>query len=229
VGKPENEATAKESGSYFTMFLNRIGAVFLAPDATFSQIVSGKIGFWEPLALILLLIGIEGAVLASFAVRVISAVTNAIGPVTGITSVSFLAFVPSVLITVMIIGFLLVWIIVAGIAHLIARYVFRGRGSYVQLLKLYGYALVPYSLVILGTVIIGINWATWPFAIFLNVVATFWIVLLMSVAVKHNYGIDVGKAFISSFIGPMLAWLIVIGIFWLWLLVAIGSFAGGFV
>jgi hypothetical protein len=129
----------------------------------------------------------------------------------------------------MIIGFLLVWLIAAGIAHLIARYVFRGRGSYVQLLKLYGYALVPYSLVILSTVIIGINWATWPFAIFLNVVATFWIVLLMSVAVKHNYGIDVGKAFISSFIGPMLAWLIVIGIFWLWLLVTIGSFAGGFV
>jgi len=32
----------------------------------------------------------------------------------------------------------------------------------------------------------------------------FWGVLLMAVAVKHNYKVDIGKGFISSFIGPML-------------------------
>jgi hypothetical protein len=96
-------------------------------------------------------------------------------------------------------------------------------------MKLYGYALVPYSLVILGTVLVGLSWTTWPFAVFFSIVTTFWVVLLMAVAVKSNYKIDIGKGFISSFIGPMLVWLIIVGIFWAWMILIIRSFTGGMV
>jgi hypothetical protein len=133
------------------------------------------------------------------------------------------------MILMMVIVTLISWVIVSGIAHLIARYVFKGQGSYVQLMKLYGYTFVPYSLVILGTVLVELSWTTWLIAVFLSVVTTFWVVLLMAVAVKHNYGIDIGKAFISSFIGPMLLWLLIVGLSWVWILIALRSFTGGLV
>lgn len=227
--KTESQTVAKESGSAFASFLNRIGGVFLAPDATFNQIISSRIGFWEPLILILLLVGIEGAVLASFAVRMLSAIMNSLGAISSGAPLGFLAVLPTIMIIVMIVSFLILWIIVAGIAHLIARFVFGGRGFFLQLLKLYGYSFAPYSLAILGTVLVGISWTTWPLAIFLNIAATFWIVVLMTSAVKHNYDIDTGKAFISSFIGPMLVWLVTVGIFWVWILLLMSSFAGGVV
>jgi hypothetical protein len=225
--KTQSQTAAKGSGSVFASFLNRIGGVFLTPDTTFNQIISSRIGFWEPLILILLLIGIEGAVLASFAIRVLSAIMGSLGPVASSTSLGFLTVLPAMMIIMMIASFLILWIIVAGIAHLIARFVFGGRGSFVQLLKLYGYSFAPYSLAILGTVFVGISWITWPLAVFLNIAATFWVVVLMTSAVKHNYDIDTGKAFISSFVGPMLVWLIIVGIFWLWILLLMNSFAGG--
>ena len=219
----------KESRSLFTSFVNRVGGTFLAPDDTFNQIITGKVSFWESFLLVLMLIVVECAVVSSFAYRFVSAVTNALNPVTGgMFSSSLMSIVFVSIIFAMIIATLIFWVIVAGIAHLIAKYIFRGQGSYIQLMKLYGYTLVPYSLVILGTVLIGLSWTTWPIAIFFNVVAIFWVVLLMAVAVKHNYGIDIGKGFISSFIGPMLLWLLIMGLFWAWMLLALRSFTGGF-
>jgi hypothetical protein len=227
--KPESQASKKGSGSYFTSFMTRIGGVFLAPDATFNQIITEKIGFAEPLVLILLLVGIQGAIMASFAQRVISAITSALGPVTGSADLGFLGIIPWIMLVVMVIAVLIGWIVIAGIAHLSARYLFRGTGSFTQLLKLYGYSLAPMSLVILGTVLIGISWVALPLTQFLCTAAVFWIVILMTAAVKQNYSLDTGKAFISSFIGPLIAWLIIVGIFWIWIWLAISSFAGGLV
>jgi hypothetical protein len=218
----------KESRSFFTSFVNRVGGTFLAPDDTFNQIITGKVSFWESFLLVLMLIVVECAVVSSFAYRIVSAVTNALNPLTGgMFSSSFMSIVFVSMIFAMIIATLIFWVIVAGIAHLIAKYIFRGQGSYIQLMKLYGYTLVPYSLVILGTVLIGLSWTTWPIAIFFSIVTVFWVVLLMAVAVKHNYGIDIGKGFISSFIGPMLLWLLIMGLFWAWMLLTLRSFTGG--
>lgn len=218
----------KESRSFFTPFINRLGGIFLAPDETFNQIITGKVSFWEPFLLVLMLIVVECAVVSSFAYRMVSAVTDVLNPLTGgMFPSSFVGIVFVSMIFAMIIATLIFWVIVAGIAHLIAKYIFRGQGSYIQLMKLYGYTLVPYSLVILGTVLIGLSWTTWPIAIFFSIVTIFWVVLLMAVAVKHNYGIDIGKGFISSFIGPMLLWLLIMGLFWAWILLTLRSFTGG--
>lgn len=223
-------ATKKERSSFFTSFLNRIGGVFLAPDATFSQIITERIGFWEPLMLMILLVAIEGAVIASFAYRVFSAFVNAMGIFSGgVADAGFFTLAIAIMISVMIFGTLIGWVILAGIAHVSAKYIFRGEGSFVQLMKLYGYTLIPISLVILSTVLMAISWVAWPLTLFLNIVATFWIVLLMAVAVKHNYKIDIGKAFISSFIGPMTIWLIIVGIMWAWMWLLIHSLTGGIV
>jgi hypothetical protein len=164
---------------------------------------------------------------ASFAIRIISAIALVFTPLTGTLSLDFLYVIVWIALVGVLIGALILWVILAGIAHLFARYVFRGQGSFVQLMKLYGYALAPASLVILSTVLLGISWVTWPFVQFLNVAAMFWIVLLMAVAVKHNYGLDIGKAFISSFIGPMVVQLVIMGIFWTWMWLYITSLAGG--
>jgi hypothetical protein len=51
----------------------------------------------------------------------------------------------------------------------------------------------------------------------------------MTTATKQNYGIDTGKAFISSFIGPMLVWLLITGILWAWIWTVISTFTGGFI
>ena len=224
------EAPKIERKPYFTSLLNRIGGVFLAPDATFNQIIADRIGFLEPLILMIMLVAIEGAVIASFAYRVFSAVVNAIGLLTGAGSTAgFFTFAVAIIVFVMIFGTLIAWIILAGIAHATAKYIFRGKGSFVQLMKLYGYTLVPISLMILSTMLVAISWVSWPLVLFLNIVATFWIVLLMAVAVKHNYNIDIGKAFISSFIGPMTVWLIIAGLMWAWMWLIIHSLTGGIV
>jgi hypothetical protein len=230
MGNVSGEPPNRESRFVFTSFVNRVGGVFLAPETTFNQIIMGRVSFWEPLLLLLMMVLIEGAVVSSFAYRIVSAVGNALSPLTGGTfAFGFVSVVFVFVVLMMVVAALIFWVIVAGIAHLIAEYVFRGRGSYVQLLKLYGYSFVPYSLAILGTVLVGLSWTTWPIAIFLSIVTTFWVVLLMAVAVKHNYGIDIGKAFMSSFIGPMLLWLLIVGLSWVWMLATLGSFTGGLV
>jgi hypothetical protein len=225
--KTEQETPRPAQEPYFLSFLNRIGGVFLAPDSTFTQIITQKLSIIEPLMLIILLVGIEAGIMASFAYRIFSAFATAFSSVTGTSTIGFFAFIPWIMLTMMIISTLIAWLILAGTAHISAKYIFKGTGSYTQLLKLYGYAFIPYSLMILSTLLIGISWVLWPISAFLNIITVFWIIILMTTAVKQNYGIDTGKAFISSFIGPMLLWLLIVGIFWTWIWLITSSFMGG--
>jgi hypothetical protein len=228
--KSSTEPAVKPRRPFFASFVNRIGGMFLAPDDTFSQILTEKVSFWEPFLLIVMLVAIECGIVSSFAYRVFSAIAGLMNPFAGATMpLGLVNVIFASMVFAMILGALIFWVIIAGIAHLVARYIFRGQGSFTQLMKLYGYAFVPYSLVILGTVLVGLSWTTWPLAVFFSITTTFWVVLLMAVAVKHNYKIDIGKGFISSFIGPMLLWLIIVGISWVWMLLIIRSFTGGIV
>jgi hypothetical protein len=141
--KQSTETPKKRTGASSVSFMNKIGGVILAPDATFPEIITEGTGFWEPLLLLVLLFAIQGAVQASFAYRVFSAFASALGPMTsGFITGSWFSIVVLSMIVATIVGVLIFWVIVAGIAHLCAKYVFRGEGSFVDLMKLYGYSFL---------------------------------------------------------------------------------------
>ncbi|MBS7633383.1 YIP1 family protein [Candidatus Bathyarchaeota archaeon] len=219
----------KPTGSTISRVLTRIGGVLLAPESTYQQVIANKISFWEPLIVVLLLVGVQTAIIASFCYRVIAAIEESLTSITGAIPLGLFSFFAAIVFMGAILVTLAMWVLLALIAHIIARHVFKGQGSFGQLMKLYGYSTIPCSLQILGLTLFGINWVLWPILVFFHVVALFWIVILMSIAVKQNYNIDAGKAFIASFVGPMTVWLIITGVLWAWVWFTISSFTGGFI
>jgi hypothetical protein len=224
----EEEKTASKAtiSSYFTGFLNRLGGTLLDPGKTFEQIIAEKRGFLEPLLIVFLSHGIQGAIIGSFIVRIILAIYALLGEWIGEAPSGLIVSIPIITFFVAFVGTLILWVILAGIAHLCAKYIFKGAGSFGQLLKLYGYASVPYSLIILATVLIGVNFTLSPLSLILGLTAIFWMVLIMVVAVDTTYKIGSGKAFISSFVGPMIVLLILFIALWL-ILLGIAAMFGG--
>ena len=154
----EEEKTASKVtiSSYFAGLLSRLGGTLLDPGKTFEQIIAEKRGFLEPLLVVFLSHGIQGAIIGSFIVRIILAIYAFLGEWLGEAPVGLIVSIPIITFFVAFVGTLILWAILTGIAHLCAKYIFKGAGSFGQLFKLYGYASVPYSLVILATVLIGI-------------------------------------------------------------------------
>ncbi|MDH7563470.1 MAG: Yip1 family protein [Candidatus Bathyarchaeota archaeon] len=219
----------KPTESAISRVFTRIGGVLLAPESTYQQVIANKISFWEPLIIVLLLIGVQTAVVVSFCYRAVTAIAESLSSITGAIPLGFFSFFAVIAFIGVILVTLVVWTLVALIAHIIARHIFNGQGSFGQLMKLYGYSTIPWSLQILGTVLFGVSWVLWPMLVFFHIVALFWIVTLMSIAVRQNYNIDAGKAFIASFVGPMTVWLIITGILWAWIWFTISSLTGGVV
>ncbi|MCJ7768504.1 hypothetical protein MUP79_08955 [Candidatus Bathyarchaeota archaeon] len=72
--------------------------------------------------------------MSSFAYRVISAITGLVNPLTGATlPLGFVNVILARIIFMMVIGALIFWVIIAGIANLVARYIFRDQGSRAQI------------------------------------------------------------------------------------------------
>ncbi|NWG08754.1 MAG: YIP1 family protein [Nitrososphaerales archaeon] len=216
-----------KASSSFVRFLDRLGGALIEPRKTFYDMLAEKGGIIEPLLLVVLFFGLQGALVGVFLFRLLSPITpfmSFIGAEQSMTLQTFLLTIPVITTVSWVIIALLLWIISAGIAHLCAKYIFKGRGSYTQLLTLYGYASVPSSLVILGMILVGLNvFSFFVFFMFLSIVAAFWTVVILVVAVERCYLIDPGQAFISSFIVPLavyLAFLALIG----WLFLALGGF-----
>lgn len=224
----EEEKISSKIGakSYFRGFLNTLGGTLLDPRGTFEQIITDKRGFLEPLLIVFLSHGIQGAVIGSFIVTIILGIWAFLGEWLGAAPHGLIVSIPIIAFFVAFIATLILWAIVAAIAHLCARYVFKGVGSFGQLFKLYGYASVPYSFIILATVLIGVNFSLSPLSLILGLIAIFWMVLIMVVAVDTNYKIGLGKAFVSSFVGPMIVLLILFVALWLILMGMAAMFGG---
>ena len=218
----------RKTPSGFTGFLDRLGGVLLEPRKTFYNILEEKRGIIEPLLLIIVFFGIQGALVGVFIVRILYSFLPFLGPFIGIEQLKVfqgnLFIIPIITAISLIIFALILWIISAGIAHLCARYIFKGMGLYTQVLKLYGYASVPSSLVILGMVLVSLNFSLFfGFSIILCLIAIFWTVLILVVAVERCHLIDPGQAFISSFIAPLVFYIVLSAVIWL-----IFSALGGF-
>ncbi|MCP8323642.1 MAG: YIP1 family protein [Candidatus Methylarchaceae archaeon HK02M2] len=167
----------------------------------------------EPLLLIVIFSVIQGALVGVFIARIFSSIFALMGSLIGVGELGMLdALSPIIPITtaiMCIVGSIIFWLISAGIAHLCARFIFGGMGAYTQLLKLYGYATVPCSLVILGMVLMGLDFMFFfGFSIVLWLIAIFWTVSIAVVAVERCHLIDPGKAFISSFVVPLIVYML---------------------
>lgn len=208
-----------ESSSGFTGFLERLGGTLLEPRKTFYDMMQRKIGILEPLFLIIAFFGIQGALAGVFTVRLLYSFLALLSPFTNEQLRVFqgsLLILPVITTISWIVTALLIWIISAGIAHLSAKYIFKGIGSYTQLLKLYGYASIPSSLVILGIMLLSLNFSIFSgISLILCLMAVFWVVVILVVAVERCYLIDPGQAFISSFIIPLIVYLALSALIWL--------------
>jgi len=222
----EKAASKVKTNSYFAGFLNRLGGTLLDPGKAFEQIIAEKRGFLEPLLVVFLIHGIQGAIIGSFIVRIILAIYVLLGEWIGEAPVGLIVSIPVITFFAAFISTLILWVILAGIAHICAKYIFKGAASFGQLFKLYGYVSVPYSLIILATVLLGVNFTLFPFSLILGLIAIFWTVLIMVVAIDTNYKIGSGKAFISSIVGPMVVLLILFIALWLILLGMAAMFGG---
>ncbi|MGQ9719048.1 MAG: YIP1 family protein [Nitrososphaerales archaeon] len=216
-----------KASSSFVRFLDRLGGALIEPRKTFYDMLAENRGIIEPLLLVVLFFGIQGALVGVFLFRLSSSIMpfmSFMGAEQSMALQTFLLTIPVITTVLWLIVALLLWIISAGITHLCAKYIFKARGSYTQLLTLYGYASVPSSLVILGMILVGLNiFSFFVLFMFLFIVAAFWAVVILVVAVERCYLLDPGQAFISSFIVPLAVYLALLALIG-WLFLALRGF-----
>lgn len=185
-------------------FLERLGGTLLEPGKTFEQLISAKRGFLEPFLIVLVFHGVVGSLVGSLIDNLVLSFHAFLGPFLGGDITVIILEIPVVTTLLGIICGFMLWVIFAGIAHLCARHVFKGGGSFAQLLKLYGYTYVPCFLVIMATLLLEANFVLFlGYSMILDITAILWMGLLMVVAVERSHRIDPGKAFLSSLIGPL--------------------------
>jgi len=202
--KIERASAQQEVYSYFIGFIDRLGGTLLEPGKTFEQMISEKRGFLEPLFIVFVFHVVVGALVGSFIAKLALSILAFLGPFLGGEVTGIILQIPVLITLLWLVCGLMLWVIFAGIAHLCARHVFKGVGSFAQLLKLYGYAYVPYFLVIIATMLLEANLFLFlGYSMILYITAILWMVLLMVVAVERSHRIDPGKAFISSLTGPL--------------------------
>jgi len=88
---------------------------------------------------------------------------------------------------------ILIW---SGISHLIAKFVFKGEGSFVPTFGLFGFASVSFILGIVGLATMmaaGTVFAT----LLMWLLMTVWFIVIATVAVATEHKIGVGRAFLS--------------------------------
>jgi len=170
-------------------FASRIGGVLSDPRDTFRRVAAGEGSGLEAVFLTFSFPALLGALTGSIIIG------HAGG---GAVLVLLTALGGAVVAAV-------AWVLLAGIAHLFAKYVFKGNGRFDSLLKLYGYSSSPLFLVLAGVLLASV-WPAWLSLVTLTLtaIALTWVVVLYVVAVEENYGISVGRALMSSIAAPLL-------------------------
>lgn len=201
-------------------FLDRLGGTLTEPIHTFDQMLDEGASFREALVVVALTFGIIGGIVGFGLARLASSALTFIGPWAGgaippqVASQLFL-ILPAGLALLIFLCVFVFWVVSSAIAHLCARGVFGGGGSYGQLLTLQGYAATPFFLAAVGLALGWWNAALLPYTAFLGLTAVFWPVLLSVIAVERSHRISFGRAFVSAFIAPLLVYLVILmGLGW---------------
>jgi len=107
-----------------------------------------------------------------------------------------MAFLPVLIAVISIIFGLLKLFIWAGITHIIAKFVFKGEGSFKNLFGLLGYISVVLILAIFGIMMFMLA-GTFFSSTLLIILMCFWMVIMATVAVNAEHKIGIGKSFLS--------------------------------
>jgi hypothetical protein len=113
------------------------------------------------------------------------------------------AFLPILFAILFIIYGLVKLLIWAGISHLIAKFVFKGEGNFVNTFGLFGYTSVASILGIFGIMTLMIATTIFTSAMLWGLMYI-WTILIGTVAVNAEHKIGIGKSFLSCFGVPSL-------------------------
>ena len=113
------------------------------------------------------------------------------------------AFLPVLLAVVFAVYGLVKIFIWAGISHLVAKFVFKGEGTFINTFGLFGYSSVTYILGIFGLMTLILASTIFTSSMLL-VLMYIWTVLIGTVAVNAEHKIGMGKSFLSCFGVPSL-------------------------
>lgn len=106
------------------------------------------------------------------------------------------AFLPILFAVIAIIWGLFKLLIWSGITHIIAKFVFKGEGSFVRLFGLLGYTSVASILLIFGIMTFMLA-TTFLASVLLLVLMDLWILIIATIAVDVEHKIGIGKSFLS--------------------------------
>ncbi|HID17268.1 TPA: hypothetical protein EYP26_03150 [Candidatus Bathyarchaeota archaeon] len=190
--------------------LEELGGVLVDARETFEKLSLKKLSLLRPMGVLLLFNAIHGVLagaLIAKALLVVSALFwRLLWPLGGFRapdSPTLISLTPALVSASSALFALVAWLLLAAIAHLCAKVAFKKTGSYVHLLKLYGYSSTPLFLSSLGLLLLSVNPKFFVYAVPLSAASFIWILAIMVAAVQSAYGLSSGEAFISAFIAPV--------------------------
>jgi hypothetical protein len=118
----------------------------------------------------------------------------------GLTRITVLPIVFMILFVVFGLIELFIWV---GITHLIAKFIFRGKGNFSNLFGLFGFTLVTSILLIFGLSALLLA-GTFFSAILLYTISWVWSIIIAVIAVDSEHKIGMGRSFLSTMGIPVL-------------------------
>lgn len=193
--------------------LERIGGSLIDPEATFRAMVEDQISVGGALLAVIVFSLVEGFALGSIAstLKYFTSFASqwlsfAGGQLGWLTLLAWL-IIPAVTFAV-VVGNLIFWVFSSWIAHISAKYIFGGEGSFTEVLTSCGYswsAVMPFLAGVALTTFSG----NMIFLTVLTPISLAWFLVSWVTAIKTVHGIDAGRGFVSAFIIPLTVYVLI--------------------
>ncbi len=191
--------------------LERLGGVLIDPEATFRAMLDGEIGVGGALITVVLIAVVEGLAVGSILTGQLGRIGEFFAPWLSLGfQLEWFAWlaVPAAVVGLTLFS-LIFWTLTSWIAHVAGRYLFGGDGSYVQILTLTGYCWVAAMPFLAGIALTALTGETILVTV-LTIVSLAWFFTVWVTAAKVVYEIDMGRAFVASFLTPLTIYTIIL-------------------
>jgi hypothetical protein len=177
-------------------FFDNLAEIMISPENTFKKILDGNAA-------------LKGIYIFIFFAAFLGIMLGAM--IAGAIKMPFLPILMAIIAIIIGLIKILIW---AGISHMVAKFAFKGEGSFSNLFGLFGFTSVSYILWIFGIMTIMLATTIFSSAL-LFVVMLFWMLIIAVAAVNAEHKIGMGKSFLSCFGVPSLviiAILLILGV-----------------